>query len=183
MMTPLDKITRSQPPVRMQRRFFMGGSAAALCTWMLGAPLLAQAAAAKTPAKEAFLKVSLILTGYAKLPPAQAERVYQALAAGDPAFSGQMLALQKFIAERKLNASSLQAALDSEQAVFAALPRNILQGWYVGVVGSGAQAKCIDYEEALMNLAVSDQLRPPSYAYGVYGSWGAQPVQTAGKKS
>jgi len=184
-MTPLEKIVRRQPPApdMVSRRFFMGGSVAVLCTWICGKPLLSQAAAAisngteKNLAKDAFLQVSLILSGHAELPPAQIERLYQALSASDAAFAGQVQALQAFMTERKLGASNLQAALDAEQAAFAALPRRILQGWYVGVVGSGAKATCVAYEDALMNLAVDDQLRPPSYAYGAYGTWSAQPLQ------
>ncbi|SDY51064.1 Membrane bound FAD containing D-sorbitol dehydrogenase [Collimonas sp. OK242] len=188
-MTPLDKITRRQPPGRVSRRFFMGGSAAVLCTVIVGGPLLSHAAAAvsngvqNAPAKDAFLQISLLLSGHAELPPAQTERLYQALGAADANFAVQVQALQAFIAERKLNAASLQAALDSEQAAFTALPRRILLSWYVGVVGSGAKAKCVAYEDALMNLAVSDQLRPPSYAYGAYGTWSAQPVGKAGGRA
>jgi Membrane bound FAD containing D-sorbitol dehydrogenase len=185
MMTPLDRIARKQPPTptQMQRRIFMGGSVTVVCTWMLGMPLLSKAIAAGTeivasaPAMDAFLQVSLILTGHGQLPSAQAARMYRALAASDPDFSTQVQALQMFMTERKLAASGLQGVLDSEKPAFAALPRRILQCWYVGVAGSGAHAACVAYEDALMNVAVSDQLRPPSYAYGAYGSWSAQPVQ------
>ena len=184
-MTSLEKITRRQPPARMSRRFFMGGSVAVVCTWILGEPLLSPTAfasaiasdAGSSPARQAFLQASLFLTGHAQLPPAQVERMYLALAASDPAFVDQIQALQGFIAERKLTAAALQAALDAEKAPFAAVPRRIMLTWYTGIVGSGAKAKCVAYEDALMNVAVSDQLRPPSYAYGAYGTWSAQPIQ------
>jgi hypothetical protein len=182
-MVSLEKIASRLPPARQSRRFFVGSSVAVLCTWMLGTPLLSQAAAANTrnaSAEKAFLQVSLILTGHTQLSPVQVGSIYQALVANDPTFAGQVQALQAFIAERKLTASSLQAALDNEQAAFAALPRRILQGWYVGVVGTGNEAKCIAYDDALMNVAVSDQLRPPSYAYGAYGTWSAQPLRKTG---
>ena len=46
----------------------------------------------------------------------------------------------------------------------------------LGDVGAGDTATCITYTNALMNVAVSDVLRPPSYAYGPYGSWAAKPI-------
>ena len=45
----------------------------------------------------------------------------------------------------------------------------------LGVVGSGEGARCVAYETALNAVIVADVLKPPTYAYGAYGSWSAKP--------
>lgn len=57
----------------------------------------------------------------------------------------------------------------------AAIPRQIVTAWYVGVVGESTQAQCLAYEQALMSVVTEDKLRPPTYAYGAYGSWQEKP--------
>ena len=46
----------------------------------------------------------------------------------------------------------------------------------MGIVGSGATARCIAYEDALDNVIVADVLKPPTYCYGPYGSWARKPL-------
>jgi len=46
------------------------------------------------------------------------------------------------------------------------------------VVGSSTHARCITYVSSLMNVIVSDTLRPSSYAYGAYGTWASKPTQS-----
>ncbi len=58
----------------------------------------------------------------------------------------------------------------------AALPRKIATAWFMGIVGSGEKARCIAYESALNAVIVQDVLKPPTYAYGVYGSWAKKPL-------
>ena len=58
----------------------------------------------------------------------------------------------------------------------ATLPRKIVSAWFLGIVGSGEQARCIAYETALNAVIVADVLKPPTYAYGVYGSWEKKPT-------
>jgi hypothetical protein len=41
----------------------------------------------------------------------------------------------------------------------------------MGIVGSGDKARCLAYETALNAIVVEDVLKPPTYAYGTYGSW------------
>lgn len=55
------------------------------------------------------------------------------------------------------------------------LAKNILGGWYNGVVGKGYKAICVTYINTLANKAVSDKLVPPSFSYGPCGSWAKQP--------
>lgn len=57
----------------------------------------------------------------------------------------------------------------------APLSRAILEGWYTGVVGKGSGARYVTYVNTLANLAVSDKLVPPGFAYGECGSWAKRP--------
>lgn len=56
------------------------------------------------------------------------------------------------------------------------MPRKVAMAWFMGVVGSGAQARCLAYEHALNAQIVADVLKPPTYAYGTYGSWARNPT-------
>lgn len=131
---------------------------------------------AASKASASFLKLSALLTGHAQLDPQQADRLYAAFLAIEPDFEAQLGQLRDFIAAGKLEAGALQAALDEQKAAFAKLPARIALAWYVGVVGSGKAARCVTYETSLMYLAVADRVKPPSYAYGPYGSWGRNPL-------
>jgi len=133
-------------------------------------------AEAASKASENFLTLSRLLTGHAQLEPQQADRLYAAFLAVEPEFEAQLKLLADFIAAGKLEAGALQAALDAQKTAFAKLPARIMTAWYVGVVGSGKAARCVTYETSLMHLAVADRLKPPSYAYGPYGSWGRNPL-------
>ena len=67
--------------------------------------------------------------------------------------------------------------LDGEHSPLAPLPRQIMSAWFLGVVGGGGSgdARCVAYETALNAVVVADVLKPPTYAYGAYGSWSAKP--------
>lgn len=133
------------------------------------------AAPALATAPDAFLNVSRIITGRATLDTAQANRLYAGLIATVPSFSAKLDALAAFIAGNPTSSLQLQSSLDAARAPFAQLAPLIATAWYVGVVGSGSAARCVTYETSLMNVVVSDRLKPPSYAYGPYGSWGRNP--------
>jgi len=132
------------------------------------------AIAAKAP--ENFLALSRMLTGKAQLDAQQADRLYAALVATTPDFNAQLKQFEDFIANNPPVLATLQATLDEQKLAFAKLPGKIVSAWYIGVVGSGKAARCITYESSLMFVAVADRLRPPSYAYGPYGSWGRNPL-------
>lgn len=136
--------------------------------------------AASAKASESFLRLSHLLTDKKELDPAQADRLYAAFIAVYPDFEAQLQQLTDFIAaanaQSKLELSGLQAALDAQKSPVAKLPGRIVSGWFVGIVGSGKVARCVTYETSLMYVAVADRLRPPSYAYGPYGSWGRNPL-------
>ncbi|WP_238552214.1 sorbitol dehydrogenase family protein [Herminiimonas sp. CN] len=124
----------------------------------------------------AFLAVSALLAGRQSLDAAQATRLYGALSADDPGFPAATRALLALLNERQIDLLQLQQVLDAEHSPLAALPRKIVTAWFMGIVGSGAKVRCLAYETALNAVVVADKLKPPTYAYGVYGSWAKKPL-------
>lgn len=131
---------------------------------------------ADTAPRDAFMAVSRILTGRSALDSDQAARLYEALVADTPSFATDVQALRSFIEEHKIDPIQLQQTLDAEQSPLTAVPRSIVKAWYTGIVGEAERARCITFETSLMHVAVADRLNPPSYCYGSYGSWMAQPA-------
>lgn len=123
----------------------------------------------------AFAAVSAILVGRPSLDAAQASRTYEALVADNAHFPVDVQALLALVNERHIDPLQLQGVLDAEHPALASLPRRIMSAWVLGVVGSGEHARCIAYESALDAVIVADVLKPPTYAYGAYGSWSAKP--------
>ena len=165
-------VVQSIEPLDPARRRLLAGLLAAygasLLPWALAQPALD----ANEPA---FLAVSAILTGRLSLDVAQASRVYAALVADDPGFPASIRALLALITERSVELPKLQSVLDTERSPLAALPRRILSAWFLGIVGEGERARCIAFETALNAVIVEDVLKPPTYCYGVYGSWAKKP--------
>jgi len=128
------------------------------------------------PDRAAFLALSAILTGRTALDPGLAQRLYSALVADDAAIATSIRALLAFMEERKIEPLGVQSALDAGHSPLAPLPAKIATAWLMGIVGSGATARCIAYEDALDNVIVADVLKPPTYCYGPYGSWARKPI-------
>lgn len=145
-----------------------------------GSTLIPRAGAQPQPAgsvaPDSFMQVSKILTGQTSLDGALALRLYQALVADDAGFGDQHQRLLAYINDHKADPAQLQQMLDAEKSPLAAVPRRIVSAWYTGIVGEGVRARCIAFETNLLNVLTADKLRPPSYSYGVYGSWAAKPV-------
>ena len=142
---------------------------AALIPWALAQPV-------DNADQGAFLAISAILAGRRSLDAQQAKRLYDALKADDEGFPKMARELLALINERKIAPLQLQQVLDNEMSPFAGVPRKIAAAWFLGIVGEGAKARCLAYETALNAIIVSDVLKPPTYAYGVYGSWAAKPA-------
>ncbi|AQV98276.1 hypothetical protein BJN34_30870 [Cupriavidus necator] len=124
----------------------------------------------------AFVALSAIIAGRQSLDAAMAKRLYAALTEEDAGFPAASRKLLTLINERKIDPMQLQQVLDAEQPALAALPRKIATAWFLGIVGSGEQARALAYEDALNAVMVGDVLKPPTYCYGVYGSWAKKPV-------
>jgi len=142
---------------------------ASLIPWALAQP-------APHADRGAFTALSAILVGRQTLDAAQATRLYDALAAAHPNFPADVQALLTLINERHIDPLQLQVTLDGEHSPLAPLPRQIVGAWALGVVGSGEGARCVAYETALNAAIVADVLKPPTYAYGAYGSWTRKPI-------
>lgn len=143
-------------------------STLALIPWAAAQP-------APTPERGAFLALSAILVGRQALDQAQATRLFDALTADDAAFPAAARDLLTYINQRAIDPMRLQTLLDAQDSPLAALPRKIVTAWCLGVVGAGGGARCLAFETALNAVMVSDALKPPTYAYGAYGSWAAPP--------
>lgn len=124
----------------------------------------------------AFLALSAILVGRPMLDAVQATRLYTELVADDPGFPNAAKALLDTIESRKIDPLQLQKILDDEKSPLSAVPRRIVTAWFMGIVGDGAMARCLAFETALNAETVADVLRPPTYAYGAYGSWVKKPT-------
>jgi hypothetical protein len=133
---------------------------------------------AKTDAnteQASFLGVSAFLTGSDTLDPQQARRLYAALDADDAGFPARMRELLALLDSRKPDPLRLQQMLDDEKSPLAGLPRMIASAWWLGIVGDNDKARCVEFEKALNAQLVADVLKPPTYAYGAYGSWARKP--------
>ena len=146
----------------------LGAYTASLIPWALAQPVA-------DADQGAFLAVSAILVGRPALDGTAAKRLYDALVADDAGFASATRSLLALINERKIDPLDLQQLLDGEKSPLAAIPRVIVSAWLLGIVGSGDKARCLAFETALNAVMVADILKPPTYAYGVYGSWAKRP--------
>ncbi len=159
-----------------RRRILQGMGVLAASTLL---PLsIAPAFADAEPANGDFINVSKLLTGRETLPAAFSAALFAAFAKIDNTFPTKLSRLCSYIEKNLVKAVDLKTKLSANSSVsdLAPLPEMILTGWYLGVAGSGDQAVCVAYVDALANQEVADVLRPPSYAYGAYGSWAAKPI-------
>ena len=157
----------------LSRRTVLGGLlgayAASLIPWALAQPVA-------TVEQGAFLAVSAILVGRQALDTVLAQRLYAALAADDPGFAASAQALLALINDRKIDPANLHQVLTDEKSPLAPVAQNIARAWFMGIVGSGEKARALAYEDALNAQMVQDFLKPPTYAYGAYGSWSKKPI-------
>ena len=162
----------SQNTAKPGRRAILAGLLAAytasLIPWALAQPVA-------DADRGAFLALSAILVGRQALDAVQAKRLYDALSADDAGFPAQVSGLLTLINERKPDPLQLQQLLNDEQSPLAPVPGKIASAWFLGIVGSAEKARCLAFETALNAVMVADMLKPPTYAYGAYGSWAQKP--------
>lgn len=131
---------------------------------------------APTAAQGNFVALSALLVGRPTLDAVLAGRLHDALAASRPQWDVDMQTLLALIEKRRIAPAQLQQALDQDHSALAPLPRQILRAWTLGVVGEKEGSRCLAYEDALNAVIVADVLKPPTYAYGAYGSWASKPA-------
>lgn len=146
----------------------MAAAAVSLWPWRPALPVAADPATA-------FFHLSALLTGRATLDPVLGRRLLEALQASNASFHQHTADLLGLLQSRQVPLPELPALLANEKPPFAALPSQVMAAWYLGIVGEGAQARVVAFEHALNATAVADRLKPPTYAYGVPGSWSANP--------
>lgn len=171
-MTSLNE-TPDSGPLYPTRRLLLQ---ALLTTYTASLIPFALAQPVDTQEQGAFVALSAIIAGRQSLDPVLAKLLFQALVEEDAGFPQAAKDLLALINERQLAPGQLQKTLDDEQSPLVAVPRKIATAWFMGVVGSGLQARCLAYEQALNALMVADVLKPPTYAYGPYGSWARDPL-------
>jgi len=142
---------------------------ASLIPWALAAPVA-------NPSEGVFLALSAILVGEKALDAALGNRLHPALVTASPRFDANAQALLTLIDSQHIDPAKLQATLDASRSPLAALPRTIMRAWCLGFVDDGDTVQCLAYEDALDAVFVSDVLKPPTYAYGPYGSWSKPPA-------
>lgn len=127
--------------------------------------------AALTPQAEAelssFMTLSQRLTGRSNLDPRIGLRLFEALAQRDTA-------LKQSLAELQTRLGDSPASWGERQQWLA---RQILGGWYLGMIGDDEHATVVSYENALMFKAVDDVLVIRSYCPNKPGFWAAQPIE------
>lgn len=159
-------------PPTLQRRAILGGLlgsyASSLIPWALAQPVA-------NAEQGAFLGVSAILAGRQTLDRALSKRLYDALVADDPGFPAAAQSLLTLINDREIDPAQLHKVLSDEKSPLARVAQNIARAWFMGIVGSGEKARALAYEDALNAQIVQDFLKPPTYAYGAYGSWTEKP--------
>lgn len=124
-----------------------------------------------TPQAEAelssFMTLSQRLTGRSNLDPRIGLRLFEALAHRDSALRQSLGELQAHLGDAPSSWSERQQWL----------ARQILGGWYLGMIGDDQNATVVTYENALMFKAVDDVLVIRSYCPNKPGFWAAQPVE------
>lgn len=166
------------PAFGLSRRRILGGAlvagVAGLVPWAL-----AQTAASGTASQasvDAFMGLSKHLAELSDLDAGMGARLLAAHLQLDPAWGERMQALWTWVQAEQVGLAQLNEALKAQPADWAKLPAQLMQGWYLGIVGDGKNTRVVAYEFALNARTVSDQLKPPTYAYGGYGSWTVNPA-------
>ena len=157
------------------RRLLLAGLLAAGAGQMV--PWTSVSAASQVPAASPeFMALSRYLTQRDDLSASLGARMQAALQDLNNGFTAQAGTLWQWIGSNKVTLADLNVRLTADRPELADVPGQVMQTWYLGIAGSGVRARVVAYEYALNALTVSDKLRPPTYAYGMYGSWSSNPA-------
>ncbi|MDQ1224050.1 hypothetical protein QE443_000211 [Pantoea ananatis] len=130
---------------------------------------------AQTDELDIFLQVSQQLTQQDELNETVGAALYDTLSQTQKNFSSALLRLSNLLTHQPDLLQQERLPFAESDAGSAKLASTILSGWYTGVVGKGKNARYITYINTLANQIVNDKLVPPSFSYGVCGSWASQP--------
>lgn len=132
--------------------------------------------AAAPEAAPSFMALSSYLTERTNLDTAIGARLLVALNELDAAMGAKLDALWQWIHSSNVPLAQLNDRLKAEKPEWVGLAQQVMQVWYQGIAGEGVKTRVVTYEYALNAQVVADKLRPPSYVYGGYGSWSANPT-------
>ena len=174
---------QASPSTPPSRRLFLQRTALAVAIGGIGLTSLqhrwvANALAQAMPADDAyaaFMQLSSYLTGKHTLDAELGHAIYDGLSDGKSAFATQVHALNAQLKATPTPAAQLQKLLDESKSPLAATPKQIMAGWYLGVVGSGKDTRAVAFEQALMYAPVADVIVLNTYAHGVPGYWAEPP--------
>lgn len=165
----------------LTRRKVLAAGAAA-CISLLALPKGSQATAeASSALLKSFLELSRLLTGHEQLDEGFAQRILDVMAE-EKHFTESLAQLLRAASAQAGHIDGLYNTLKTSQPALAALSQDIMKAWYLGIVGKGPKTQCVAYQTSLAQQAVKDYIRPPTYAYGGYGTWAESPLKT-GKSS
>lgn len=137
-------------------------------------------AAANSQQQRDFFALSALLTANSKLNPHTSARTYAALSARVIEFEKESADLWKFSQAHQIEDVDALAAAVAGNAALSRVLHQIVSAWYLGVVGNGAQAKVIAFEQALMFDPVRDAVVVPTYCRAAPGYWATQPAVLKG---
>jgi hypothetical protein len=126
---------------------------------------------------DAFVALSLKLTGRTNLSPELSKRIYDALAQSDSAFAQHVAALNAWLkAHGGVPSDTVTAALQAQDPGLAKVVGAVMRAWYFGLVGDMPTVKVVAYETALMFDPVKDVLTIPSYCRDAPFYWTHKPA-------
>jgi len=149
-------------------RLLAGRARAATSVAPVSASASASASIAPTPQ---FLALSRLLTGYPEPDATLARRLYAALRDDFPALDAQLDRLAEYVAHAPAGPLAFTG-----QPQLAALYRQLLGGWYLGVIGPKTAPRCIAFENTVSYRVVQRTLTPPSYCAGEPNFWAYKPA-------
>lgn len=150
----------------VSRRRLIGWAGVGLVSGLmtsLSLPIFAAQQQVNADELDLFMRVSRALTGKRHLNPTVGSRLFQWMKTSQ--FMDHISKLEPLPTQPPHAWESAQ-----QQTV-----RQILAGWYLGVVEQNDRAQVISYEQALMFDAVSDVLSPRSYCTNKPGYWQERP--------
>lgn len=184
---PLAAVASSPPSYRLNRRdlLLLAGAGVAVLSmprWLQ--PALAQATTTtitKTPDPKRqqqadFLALSTLLTSNIQRNATMSARLYAVLSAQVIEFEKQSADLWQFVQTQQIKDVDALVAAVATNADLTKVLHQIVGAWYLGVVGSGPQAKVIAFDQALMFDAVRDAVVVPTYCRAAPGYWTTQPA-------
>ncbi len=166
--------------INLSRRRVVLGTASVLAagfgSQLLGSSVFGNLALAAPPLASAitmpdnFMQISKTLTAMDDLEPNLGQALYSWLHHAE--LDAQLDALTTFLgAHGGVVGDPLHQLLAQQPAALGQLYQQLVNGWYLGVVGKPGSQVCIGFENIVSYELVKDSLLPPSYAVGQPNFW------------